>query len=119
LAVSRRRVLIDWDWGASGIWLAADPSRPFSPVSAGHWGPHVPPSDRHAAWRGLLSDSLIDRLQTWNDDGDLFMGRYAHKHDDQERIAFWARGRDLAKEVQEQLGDSYEVRCAAPAIFLG
>ena len=41
-------------------------------------------------WRGRLTDELIDRLQAWNDDGGVFMGRHAHRHGDEKRIAFWA-----------------------------
>lgn len=109
-----RRVLIDWDWGATGIWMGVPDETPAS-VPAGEGRPAVDSRDRHRAWRGLLSDHLIDALQAWNDDGDLFMGRRAHEHTDEDRVAFWARGRELAAQVQEQLGSEYEVRCRTPA----
>jgi hypothetical protein len=112
-----RQVLIDWDWGASGIWTVRDPNERFTPATGGQWAPHQPPRDRHRPWRGRLSDDLIDRLQTWNDDGDVFMGRHAHQHTDADRTAFWRRGQELAEQVQAQLGHEYEVLCRTPPIF--
>lgn len=114
-----RQVLIDWDWGATGIWSVTPPEETFAPTPRGEWRPFVSPRDRHRAWRGLLSDHLIDALQAWNDDGDLVMGRRAHEHTDEDRIAFWARGRELATQVQQQLGSEYEVLCRTPAAYLG
>jgi hypothetical protein len=110
-AVGRRQVLIDWDWGASGIWSVRGPDEDVVLSPGSTWGPHVPPSDRHQAWRGLLSDELIDELQAWNDHGDIVMGRNAHRRTEEERVAFWARGRQLAERVQQQLGHDYEVIC--------
>jgi hypothetical protein len=73
VTVERRQVLIDWDWGATGIWSISTPEE-LAARPAGDWRSYVPPLDRHTAWRGRLSDHLIDALQAWNDDGDLFMG---------------------------------------------
>jgi hypothetical protein len=67
--------------------------------------------------RSVLSDDLIDRLQTWNDRGEEVMGSNGHQHTDQERVAFWAQGRALAAEVQEQLGTNYEVSCRTPPAY--
>jgi hypothetical protein len=61
---------------------------------------------------------LIDALQAWNDDGDLVFGREAHQHTEEDRIQFWARGRELADEVQQQLGSDYKVSCRIPAAYL-
>lgn len=113
-----RRVLIDWDWGATGIWTVGVAEESPGSVPAGEWRPAVGSRDRHRAWRGLLSDHLIEALQAWNDDGDLFMGRRAHEHNHEDRIAFWARGSELAAQVQEQLGSEYEVGCRTPAAYL-
>lgn len=113
-AVGRRQVVIDWDWGASGIWLVRVPEEPFTPTPSSEWGPYVPPRDRHHAWHGVLTDELIDAIQAWNDDGDRVMGRGAHEHADEDRITFWARGRELADHVQQQLGNEYEVHCRTP-----
>lgn len=115
--MSRQQVVIDWDWGASGIWTVLDPDEPFIATPGGRWGPFHGGQDRHRAWRGPLTGELIECLSAWNDEGDIFMGRHAHEHTDEERIAFWARGRDLAERVQEQLGDGYEVSCRTPDGF--
>ena len=66
----------------------------------------------------MLSDALIDTLQTWNDRGEEVMCSNAHQHTGQERAEFWAQGRDLAAQVQEQLGPSYEVACRTPPAYL-
>lgn len=109
-----KTVVIDWDWGATGIWSVSPPARPTASESSGS---AVSAGDRHRAWRGLLTDHLIDALQVWNDDGDLVMGRGAHEHTDEDRIAFWTRGRRLAEQVQEELGSEYEVVCRTPALY--
>jgi hypothetical protein len=111
--------LIDWDWGATGIWSVGLPEQTFASAPTTERRAAVAEQDRRRAWRGLLSDHLIDALQVWNDDGDLVMGRHAHEHTDEDRIAFWARGRELAAQVQEQLGTEYEVLCRTPAAYLG
>lgn len=116
--MARRQVLIDWDWDASGIWIVGATEEAAGPTPGGEWRADGAPRDRHRAWRGLITDRLLDTLQAWNDDGDLVMGRGAHEHTDEERITFWARGRELADEVQQQLGPDYEVRCRTPAAYL-
>ena len=45
------------------------------------------------------------------------MGSNAHQHTPQERVKFWAQGRDLAAQVQEQLGADYEVACRTPSAY--
>jgi hypothetical protein len=42
------------------------------------------------------------------------MGSNAHQHSDADRAAFWARGHELAAEVQQQLGPGYDVVCQTP-----
>lgn len=114
-----KRIIIDWDWGATGIWTGTDPSEAWTPPPGGEWRARLATSvqDRHRAWRGLLTDELIDALQTWNDHGDEFMGRRAHLHSDDERAGYWADGQQLAQQVQEQLGPTYEVSCRMPTTF--
>lgn len=114
-----KRVVVVWDWGATGIWSVRDPDEQRTPIPGGAWLPYTPPvdKDRHRAWRGLLSDDLIDALQAWNDRGDLFMGRQAHQHTDQERADYWAVGERLAKQAQQELGTDYDVSCRTPASF--
>ncbi len=116
--VERRQVLIDWDWGATGTWSANTREETVAPAPDGEWQAGGVPVDRHRAWRGRLTDRLIDALQAWNDDGDLVLGRGAHEHTEQDRIEYWARGRELADEVQQQLGSDYEVICRVPAAYL-
>lgn len=103
------KVLIDWELAAAGIWTITPPEEAIAPAPGGEWRPFVGPRDRRRAWRGLLLDDLLDALQAWNDQGDLVMGRSAHQYTDEDRAAFWARGRELAEEVQRQLGPDYEV----------
>ena len=111
--------MIDWDWGATGIWSVRDPEHQCMPSPGGKWLPYTQSAseDRHRAWRGLLSDDLIEALQAWNDRGDEFMGRQAHEHSDLERAEFWADGERLGQRTQEQLGSRYEVICRTPASF--
>lgn len=114
-----RQVLIDWDWAATGIWSVSTPEERSAPAPPGRWMYDAPPpNDRHRAWRGVLSDDLINRLQTWNDRGEDVMGSNAHQHTDQERVAFWAQGRALATQAQEQLGPDYQVSCRTPPAYL-
>jgi hypothetical protein len=114
-----KRVLIDWDWGASGIWTVQEPDDRCAPREPGEWRAYVPPPDhdRHWAWRGLLSHDLIDALQAWNHHGAEVWGVHAHKHTDDERAEFWGSGRTLAAQVQEQLGSGYDVVYRIPERF--
>jgi hypothetical protein len=114
-----RQVVIDWDWGATGIWSVSAPDDQSGLAASGQWLAHTAPvdHDRHRAWRGLLSDDLIEALQTWNDRGDELMGRQAHKHSDRERAGFWADGQILTERTQQQLGSGYEVVCQTPETF--
>lgn len=110
--------MIDWDWAATGIWTVLTPEEMAAPAPPGRWIAATPePGDRHRAWRGLLSDELIDELQAWNDRGEQVMGIDGEEHTDQERVAFWARGRELAARVQQQLGPEYEVVCSTPPAY--
>ena len=109
--------MIDWDWGAAGIWIVLTPEEMTAPRPGARLTAGRAPKDRHAAWRGLLSDELIDALQAWNDRGEEVMGMNGHGHSDEERVAFWARGRELATLVQQQLGSDYEVVCRTPKAY--
>jgi hypothetical protein len=112
--VAPRQVLIDWDWGATGIWWVTTPEERSAPARPGRWVFDAPPPDRHRAWRGLLSDDLIDALQAWNDRGEEVMGTHGHEHTNDERTEFWARGQELGVRAQQQLGPDYEVICRTP-----
>ena len=118
LTVVARQVLIDWDWAATGICGVFTPEEVSVPAPPGRWVYDAPPSgDRHRAWRGVLSDDLIDALQAWNDHGEEVMGSNAHQHTDEERVAFWARGRQLAARIQDHLGPDYEVISRTPPAY--
>jgi hypothetical protein len=45
------------------------------------------------------------------------MGGNGHQHTDEERVAFCARDRALAAQVQEQLGPDHEVSCRTPPAY--
>jgi hypothetical protein len=99
MQVRPKRIVIDWDWGAAGIWIVLTPEERTAPGLGARLTAGGAPKDRHAAWRGLLSDELIDALQAWNDRRDEVMGIDGHHHSDEERVAFWARSRELATLV--------------------
>lgn len=109
-----RQILIEWDWGATGIWWVSTPEERSAPARPGRWVFDAPLPDRRRAWRGQLSDDLIDALQAWNDRGEEVLGSDAHTHTDAERDAFYARGHELAVVTQQELGASYEVICPMP-----
>ena len=97
-----RRVLIDWDYGAHGIWWVLTKEEKEGPVPPGHWS-NTPRSDRERPrpWSDLLSSGLIDDLQAWND---------AWETRDADAAVLQWRGKDLAGRVQEELGtDGWEV----------
>jgi hypothetical protein len=98
-----RRVLIGWDWGAHGIWWVLTKEEKETPAPAGHWS-GTPPSPRHdrpRPWTDRLSGELLDALQAWND-ACAAAGADAR--------ALQERGRELAIQVQDELGtDGWEV----------
>ena len=106
-ATEPRRVVIGWDYGAHGIWWVLtreEMQAPAPPADrAGHWG-GTPPSgwhDRPRPWSDRLSGELLDELQAWND-ACAAAGADAQ--------ALQERGRELAIQVQDELGtDGWEV----------
>jgi hypothetical protein len=85
-----KRVLIDWDWAASGIWLIRT-------------GCAVEPRD-------LLSPELVDDLKRWNDEGDEIYGSCSTRGAVAAWAAeFWSRAPGLAERVQDELGPDWEV----------
>ncbi len=87
-----RRCLINWDYGASGIWLL--------------------PSDADACQpplRSVLSPDLFEDLKRWNDWGErLFNGRVIEP--DQEQVTRREAVKlDLAERAQDELGEEWEV----------
>src|ERR1039458_7823495 len=65
-----RRVLIDWDYGAHGIWWVLTKEEKEEPAPPGQWSEARPSERSHAArpWSGRLTSELLDDLQAWNDD---------------------------------------------------
>jgi hypothetical protein len=98
-----RRVLIGWDYGAHGIWWVLTKEEKEAPASPGHWSRSRPSSwhDRPRPWSDRLSGELLDYLQAWND---------TCATDGADAPALQERGRDLAIQVQNELGtDGWEV----------
>ena len=92
-----KRVLIAWDWEATGIWWYC---------SAQERG-----DDADALFSDLLSHELIVELKRWNDSAD---GLYGPRilpvdRDKVAQASFWLRGRELAERVQMELGSAWEV----------
>jgi hypothetical protein len=103
---SPQRALIDWDFGAHGIWTVLSPEELAAPRPPGRWTQYRPPRDRRRPWSDLLSSALIDALDGWNAEGEV-LGR---KRTPGLRLeAFRQRGAELAEHVQQELGSGYEV----------
>jgi hypothetical protein len=92
-----RRVLIDWDYGAHGIWWVLTKEEKESPAPPGRWVGTRPSgrNDRIKPWTDRLPAELLDDLQQWNRDWE------ADRADSRE---LRERGRDLAVRVQDALG---------------
>ena len=90
-----RRVLIDWDFAADGIWL----------IRGSEHGPSRP-------WSQVLTAELLDELKSWNRIGEV-LGRTSHP-DDALVEAFWPRARVFAKRAQAELGPTWEVLHVSP-----
>lgn len=98
-----RRVLIDWDYGASGIWWVLTRQEEEAPAPTGQWTGVPPPGLPHPGrpWSDRLTSALLNDLQAWN-------GEWSDQ--DPDSGARRARGRDLAVRVQAELGtDGWEV----------
>jgi hypothetical protein len=103
-----RRVLIDWDYCANGIWWVTTKEEMEAPPPPGRWAGTRPQdrAGRPRPWSEWLSVGLLDDLQEWNDawDGDGWGDEAADLR------ALRERGRDLAVRVQDELGtEDWEV----------
>jgi hypothetical protein len=96
-----RRVLIDWDYGAHGIWWVLTKEEKEAPAPPGRWSGVAPPHPRQRSpWSDRLSSDLLSDLQQWNDAWDS----------NADIRSLQERGRDLAIQVQDELGtDGWEV----------
>src|ERR1051326_8842004 len=71
-----RRVLIDWDYGAHGIWWVPAQEEKEALAPPGRWSGAVPPHPRQRRpWSDRLSSELLDDLQEWN---NAWNSNYAH-----------------------------------------
>lgn len=98
-----RRVLIDWDYGAHGIWWVLTRQEKEAPAPGGRWSGAAPPygHERIRPWSNRLTSELLDDLQEWNDSWDSAAV---------DAGVLQERGRDLAIRVQDELGtDGWEV----------
>jgi len=101
------RVLIAWDWEASGIW--------WIPVRSGTGRSEDRTENtirKPPGWSDLLSAELIDALKMWNDSADLLYGPKSDSTDmdlEEARVKFWESGRRLAERVQSELGPQWQV----------
>jgi hypothetical protein len=100
-------VLIDWDYGAHGIWWVLTKQEMEAPPPGGRWTGEASPRKRERirAWSNGLTTELLDDLQEWNDAWDT---------NDPELLSrtrtLQERGRDLAIRVQDELGtEDWEV----------
>lgn len=98
-----RRVLIDWDYAASGIWWVLTRGEMEAPAARGTWSgaPPTAGAPHPRPWGDLLPAELLDALRHWNDAWDTR---------DPDPDLLRRQGRDLAVQVQEELGtDGWEV----------
>jgi hypothetical protein len=96
-------VLVDWDYGAHGIWWVLTKQEREAPAPAGRWSGEAPAEGqkRIRPWSDRLTSELLDDLQEWNDAWDS---------NDVDSRVLQQRGRDLAIRVQDELGtDDWEV----------
>jgi hypothetical protein len=112
VASSANRVLIDWDWGARGIWTILSDEEISAPRPAGTWGPAdlLTEEARPRPLHDKLSLDLLDALQKWNDHGgDLFGPQSAEATWCAGIDAVRSLGEELAAWTQRELGPDYEV----------
>jgi len=101
------KVVIDWDWGAPGIWKVLSPEELNAPAPSGTWtGWSGELLDLRSRWTAL-SPELWAELVSWNESGDRFAP--GDPDEDGESAEFWSHARPLAERVQDELGQNWEV----------
>ena len=109
-----QRALVDYDFGASGIWIITSHEDtikvPDRPDGSGWQGVRVSGPERARPWSNLLTDSLLDELQRWNDWGC----RLARSSSDGRNaatgwVSFYQSARVLAERTQLELEDQWQV----------
>lgn len=109
-----RRALIDYDFGAHGIWIVRtqdEMSKVPQSTDAGGWrGARPPESERPRSWCNLLTQSLLDDLQSWNDWGcRLARSPSKIRPPGIDWEAFYRDAEDLARRTQVELGVHWRV----------
>ena len=110
-----RRALIDWDFEARSVWIINSPrERPSRPSQHRRpsGGSSAEGSQQLRPWCDLLTTSLLDSLQRWNDWG-CSLGESSSVAGDQEWESFYRAGKHLAEVTQQELGDQWQVLWAA------
>jgi len=110
-----RRALIDWDFEARSVWIINSPrERPSRPSQHRRpsGGSSAEGSQQLRPWCDLLTTSLLDSLQRWNDWG-CSLGGPSSVAGDQEWETFYRAGKHLAEVTQQELGDQWQVLWAA------
>ena len=110
-----KRALIDWDFEGRGVWIINAPrERPLRPSQERRHssGSSAQGSQHLRPWSDLLTTSLLDRLQGWNDWG-CSLGGPSSVASDQEWESFYHVGKLLAEVTQQELGDQWQVLWAA------
>jgi len=103
-------VLIDWDFGAHGIWKILSPAEMAAPPPPGRSGPAPAQITRPRPWRDLLSSALLEALQEWNDTGEMLLGgRRRSLASESEMAGFYARAAELGQRSQQELGTDHAV----------
>jgi hypothetical protein len=96
-----RRVLVDWDYGADGIWWCrTSEERTAPPRSLPNGSPGVPPRQ---GWKELLPEALLADLAQWNRECER--ADRSESGDSPQRQERESRARVLAERVRESLGD--------------
>ena len=113
-----KRALIDWDFEAHGIWIIIFPRDTSSSPKEGHrghWsGASSDRSPQLRPWSDLLTTSLLDRLQSWNEWGCSLGGPNSDvPFGNQEWASFYREGKGLAEATQRELGDQWQVLWSA------
>jgi len=102
VAAAHRRVLIDWDWGAHGIWTILSAEELAAPAPGGLWLSHKTPASedgRHPS-SDRLSPGLLEARQDWNDRGArLFHYARPDEPGEQELVVFCSQAAELARGV--------------------
>jgi hypothetical protein len=105
-----RRVVVDWDWGADGLWSVRSREERHAPAATGgQWVAYRRQSTPvPRPWGEILSNELLDALQSWNDacgERELRPPRHRTAEDEllEQRKVF------LAGRVQQELGGDWEV----------